>query len=176
MIPARLLDIHTLYRAVDNSTMHTPLKLEMDGGGEGPSPRAFFMDSARSRRTTPPRPVSTSAAPSSWDDSSDSEPELVGTINTGQEPWFNIMDHRVLRESELDEAIEKFEEELDDKLPLKFRKCMPFMTESLKRLREDLADRMGFESLLTAIPGSAEHPELDTYADVTFPVKRPADR
>jgi hypothetical protein len=50
---------------------------------------------------------------SNWDRASDSgsEAEVIGTIHTSDEPWFDVDQHYVVREPALEEALVEFEDE-----------------------------------------------------------------
>jgi hypothetical protein len=89
MIPTHPLDL-------ERSISFKPVKMELDGGGEGVSPsfatrtqprsEALFSDAHCSRRTTPVTKA-TSGRASSWDESdSKSEAEMVRTIHTSDAP------------------------------------------------------------------------------------------
>ena len=89
---------------------HSPVKMELDGGGKEVSPsfaamnqrrtEALLSNTHRSRRTTPvaKATVATSGRVSSWDESDfESEVEVVGTIHTSDAPWFNVAELPVVR-------------------------------------------------------------------------------
>ncbi len=54
---------------------------------------AFSPDARRSHLSTPAKPTS------SWDDSSESEADIVETIHQGETPWFNVDEHGVVHET-----------------------------------------------------------------------------
>ena len=186
MIPARLLDLGQF-------TSFTPVKLELDEGGEGTGlgsmqrlSEALFSDAHRSRRTealfsaahrsrrTTPVPKTTSG----WEDSDsgsepESEAEIVATIHTGERPWFDVVQHPVVSETALDEALDELQEDLDLDAPIKFR---PFMEEAMKNIRRRLTARLNNEFLLDDVHGSSREPRNHDFyqydRDVVFPVKR----
>ncbi len=109
MIPAHLLGLK-------RSISFKPVKMEMDGGGEGGSPsfaargqrqtEALFSDAHRARHTTPVTKA-TSGRGSSWDESdSESEAEVVGTIHTSDAPWFNVDERYVVHATAMHKALE----------------------------------------------------------------------
>ena len=79
---------------------------------------AIFSRAQRFRRTAP---VATT-----WDDTSDSgsDAEVVGTIHPSDQPWFEALECKVVRELALDEALDEFEDAYDLDVPPKLR---PFM-------------------------------------------------
>jgi hypothetical protein len=167
MIPARLLDLGQF-------TSFTPVQLELDEGGEGSGlgsmqrlSEALFSYAHRSRRTTPV-PMTTSG----WEDS-DSEPEIVATTHSGERPWFDVVQHPVVSETALDEALDELQEDLDLDAPIKFR---PFMAEAMKNIRRRLTARLNHEFLLDDVQGSSRDPRNHDFyqydRDVVFPVKR----
>ncbi len=115
MIPAHLLD---LKRSISFTTGFTPVKIELDGGGEGMSSsfaarnqrrtEVPFSDAHRSRCNTPIQVTkATSGRCSSWDESdSESEAEIVGTIHTSDAPWFNVAGLDVVRSKAMEKAFE----------------------------------------------------------------------
>ena len=129
---------------------------------------AIFSRAQRFRRTAP---VATT-----WDETSDSgsDAEVVGTIHPSDQPWFEALECKVVRELALYEALDEFEDAYDLDGPLKLRPFMAkFQAKAVHKLRQILADRVATEFLLSDVPGSARRPEFDDWnQDVTFPVKR----
>jgi hypothetical protein len=175
MIPAHLLDL-------ERSISFTPVKMELDGGGEG-APTSFatsnqcrtealFSDAHRSRCTTPVTKAAFGRG-SSWDESdSESEAEIVGTIHTSDAPWslFNVQQRYVVRPKAMEKALENFEEACDEDTLLKLR---PLMAEFVGKLRWSLSDSMESKYILTDVDSSTTwHPELSQWRrDGLFPVK-----
>ena len=160
-------DISLRFSQVD---FHTPFKMEIDGRTmDNKRIEKVFSENHRALRTTPIS-SSTVQSDSSWD--SEPDAEVVGTIHTSDEPWFNVDDLYVVHERAMDEALKKFEEVCDQDTPLKFRR---FMEGAVRKLRKSLEDCLEYEFLLTDVDaGAARHPEFDRWAqDVVFPVKRP---
>jgi hypothetical protein len=114
MIPAHLLDL------VRPISFHSPVKVELDGGGEGVSTffavsnqrrtEALFSDAHCSRRTTPVTKA-TSGRGSSWDEpDSETEVEVVGTIHRSDAPWFNVAELHVLRSEAMENSLDNLED------------------------------------------------------------------
>jgi len=90
---------------------HTPFKMEIDGRTmDNTRIEKVFSENHRALRTTPIS-SSTVQSDSSWD--SEPDAEVVGTIHTSDEPWFNVDDLYVVHERAMDEALKKFEEVCD---------------------------------------------------------------
>ncbi len=61
---------------------------------------AFSPDARHSHRSTPAKPTS------SWDDFSQSEADIVGTIHQGKTPWFNVDEHGVVHNTAMNETMD----------------------------------------------------------------------
>ncbi len=112
------------------------------GGGESGYGRttnvkfeaAFSPDTRRSHWSTQAKSAANTT--SSWDDSWESEPDIVGTINQGETPRFNVDEHGVVHETAMNETLDEFQEAWSDwdlNCPLI---SSQFMFKLLERLRK----------------------------------------
>ena len=87
----------------------------------------------------------------SWDHGYVPDPELIGTENPNDAPWFEVeMRVDVVREAAMEDALREVEDEVDLDVPLKFRR---FYSELFNKINMRLAEHVTTEMLLIDIPG-----------------------